>query len=85
MPFLHDSPPLHVSPRLASGAKDAPFARFAPPALNNFRHPWLKQINQVQQRHNECLYSKKEYICRVSAVSGKAFLPQFLKNSRRHS
>ena len=27
-------------PRLASSALDAPFARFAPPALNNFWHPW---------------------------------------------
>ena len=27
-------------PRIASGALDAPFAQFAPPALNNFRHPW---------------------------------------------
>ena len=26
-------------PRFAFGALDAPFARFAPPALNNFRHP----------------------------------------------
>ena len=28
-------------PQRASGALDAPFARFAPSALNNFRHPCL--------------------------------------------
>ena len=33
-------------PRLPSGALDAPFARFAPPALNNFRHPWRQKSNQ---------------------------------------
>ena len=27
-------------PRLSTGTLHAPFARFAPPALNNFRHPW---------------------------------------------
>ena len=38
--FLQDSP---SCPRLDSGAQDAPFARFAPPALNNFRHPCVKE------------------------------------------
>ena len=42
MPFLLDSPPLPAicprCPRFALGALDAPFA---PPALNNFRHPCL--------------------------------------------
>ena len=30
-----------ICPRIASCALDAPFAQFAPPALNNFRHPCL--------------------------------------------
>ena len=30
--------------RFASGALDAPFARFAPPALKNFRHPCSRYI-----------------------------------------
>ena len=46
MPFFHDSPPLSTicprCPRFVSGALDAPFTQFTPPALNNFRHPWAE-------------------------------------------
>ena len=72
MPFLHDSPPLPAirprCPRFASGALDALFARFTPPALNNFRHPCMPPESSSCNVCN-CyicvhIWSKiKKYIC----------------------
>ena len=36
-----------LCPRITSGSLDAPFTRFAPPALNNFRHPSYDTLAQA--------------------------------------
>ena len=57
--------------RLASGALDAPFTRFAPPALNNFRHPcecgsvgrvvdgWMTELSITTSAPDWALYTNR--------------------------
>ena len=49
-------------PPLAYGTQDAPFARFAPPALNNFRHPWLEPKAEIFQWEGvDLLWTGKDF------------------------
>ena len=57
MPFLHDSPLLPAIRLLHPGC---PFRAIRPPALNNFRHPWLDMAIQNHEM------MRGEFIWRVN-------------------
>ena len=57
MPLLRDC---HDCRDSLTAALDAPFVRFAPPALKRFRHPW--GLHDLSVDINQSIYISKSFI-----------------------